>query len=84
MSATAPTPAETHQAIRDGLADLLLRIDPGTAGAIAINLIRLAAAIVALGQAHDTGGPRAAATELLTMLADGPPQLPADSQAAAA
>ena len=79
---SAPPAEETHNAIRDGLSDLLIRIDPACAGQIAVTLIRLAAALVALGKAHETGGSRSAALELLLMLETGPPEFPAENEEA--
>ncbi len=75
---TQPTREDPQNAVRTALADLLIHLDPGSAGKIAVTLIRLAAAMVAIGQANEAGGPRGAASELLLLLAEGPPQLPAE------
>ena len=76
--APAAAPVDAAQvAIREALGEFLVVLDPATARKIAVACLRLAAAMVAVAAEVEATGPRGAATELLLMLAEGLPELPA-------
>ena len=72
-------PDRLETAAQHALAGLLLDIDPTTARRIAANCLRLAAALVAIAETADREGQRSGAIELLALLAEGAPPLPAES-----
>ncbi len=66
-----------QSAMREALADLLLVVDPMTSRKIALAALRLAAAMVAIAGEIEAAGPRGGALEVLMMLAEGAPDVPA-------
>ena len=85
-----PPPSRTmnETAVQRAMSGLLLDIDPATARRIATNCLRLAASLVAIAESTDREGYRSGAVEILALLSEGAPPLPAtstlhDSQAAA-
>ena len=64
-------------AVRESLAELVVVLDPRTARLIAVACLRLAAAMVAVAETQEAAGPRGAASEILLLLAEGLPELPA-------
>ena len=64
-------------AVQRALSGLLLDLDPATARRIATNALRLAAALVAIAETTDREGYRSGAVEILALLTEGPPPIPA-------